>query len=99
LGERPRPLSSLDIAGTNFASLPYGPAPICKVALKERSDPCSISRCWPPALRFLLSPWATPPPATVSEEAAMTLDYLLAALVTAGLLIYLTYALLRPERF
>jgi K+-transporting ATPase ATPase F chain len=29
----------------------------------------------------------------------MTLDYSLAALVTAGLLIYLTYALLRPERF
>jgi K+-transporting ATPase KdpF subunit len=29
----------------------------------------------------------------------MTLDYSLAGLVTAGLLIYLTYALLRPERF
>jgi K+-transporting ATPase KdpF subunit len=29
----------------------------------------------------------------------MTLDYSLAALVTAVLLIYLTYALLRPERF
>jgi K+-transporting ATPase KdpF subunit len=29
----------------------------------------------------------------------MTLDYSLAALVTAGLLIYLTYALLRPEQF
>jgi K+-transporting ATPase KdpF subunit len=29
----------------------------------------------------------------------MTLDYSLAAMVTAGLLIYLTYALLRPERF
>jgi K+-transporting ATPase ATPase F chain len=29
----------------------------------------------------------------------MTFDYALAALVTAGLLIYLTYALLRPERF
>jgi K+-transporting ATPase KdpF subunit len=29
----------------------------------------------------------------------MVLDYSLAALVTAGLLIYLTYALLRPERF
>jgi K+-transporting ATPase KdpF subunit len=29
----------------------------------------------------------------------MTLDYSLAALVTALLLIYLTYALLRPERF
>jgi K+-transporting ATPase KdpF subunit len=29
----------------------------------------------------------------------MSFDYTLAALVTAGLLFYLTYALLRPERF
>ena len=29
----------------------------------------------------------------------MTLDYSLAGLVMAGLTIYLTYALLRPERF
>jgi K+-transporting ATPase ATPase F chain len=29
----------------------------------------------------------------------MTFDYALAAVVTAGLLAYLTYALLRPERF
>ena len=29
----------------------------------------------------------------------MTLDYLLGGLVTAGLLVYLVYALLRPERF
>jgi K+-transporting ATPase KdpF subunit len=29
----------------------------------------------------------------------MTFDYSLAALVTAGLMIYLVYALLRPERF
>jgi K+-transporting ATPase KdpF subunit len=29
----------------------------------------------------------------------MTLDYALAGLVTAGLLFYLTYALLKPERF
>jgi K+-transporting ATPase ATPase F chain len=29
----------------------------------------------------------------------MPLDYSLAGLVAAGLLIYLTYALLRPERF
>jgi K+-transporting ATPase ATPase F chain len=29
----------------------------------------------------------------------VSLDYSLAAVVTAGLLIYLTYALLRPERF
>lgn len=29
----------------------------------------------------------------------MTLDYGLASLVTLGLMIYLTYALVRPERF
>jgi K+-transporting ATPase KdpF subunit len=29
----------------------------------------------------------------------MIFDYALAALVTAGITIYLTYALLRPERF
>jgi K+-transporting ATPase KdpF subunit len=29
----------------------------------------------------------------------MIFDYWLAALVTAGLLVYLTYALLKPERF
>jgi len=29
----------------------------------------------------------------------MTFDYSLAALVTLGLLIYLTYALLKPEKF
>jgi K+-transporting ATPase KdpF subunit len=29
----------------------------------------------------------------------MTFDYSLAAVVSAGLLVYLTYALLRPERF
>jgi K+-transporting ATPase KdpF subunit len=29
----------------------------------------------------------------------MTFDYSLAAIVTVGLLVYLTYALLRPEKF
>jgi K+-transporting ATPase ATPase F chain len=29
----------------------------------------------------------------------MTLDYLLGGIVTLGLLVYLVYALLRPERF
>jgi K+-transporting ATPase KdpF subunit len=29
----------------------------------------------------------------------MTFDYALAAVVTGALLVYLTYALLRPERF
>jgi K+-transporting ATPase KdpF subunit len=37
--------------------------------------------------------------ASACEEASMIFDYSLAALVTAGLLFYLTYALLRPERF
>jgi K+-transporting ATPase KdpF subunit len=41
----------------------------------------------------------TPTPAIGCEEARMIFDYSLAALVTAGLLFYLTYALLRPERF
>jgi K+-transporting ATPase KdpF subunit len=31
--------------------------------------------------------------------AAMLFDYSLAGIVTAALLVYLTYALLRPERF
>jgi K+-transporting ATPase KdpF subunit len=29
----------------------------------------------------------------------MTLDYVVGLIVTVGLLVYLTYALLRPERF
>ena len=29
----------------------------------------------------------------------MTLDYIVGLIVTAALLVYLTYALLRPERF
>jgi K+-transporting ATPase KdpF subunit len=29
----------------------------------------------------------------------MTLDYIFGLLVTAGLLVYLTYALVRPEKF
>ena len=30
---------------------------------------------------------------------AMTLDYVVGLIVTVGLLVYLTYALLRPEKF
>jgi K+-transporting ATPase KdpF subunit len=29
----------------------------------------------------------------------MTLDYAIGLIVTAGMLVYLTYALLRPEKF
>ena len=38
-------------------------------------------------------------PANGFEETTMIFDYSLAALVSIGLLFYLTYALLRPERF
>ncbi len=40
-----------------------------------------------------------PPCASACEETAMTLDLALGAAVTAGLLVYLNYALVRPERF
>ena len=33
------------------------------------------------------------------EESAMLIDYILGGAVTLGLLVYLVYALLRPERF
>ena len=38
-------------------------------------------------------------PAIGCEEALMIFDYSLAAAVTVGLMVYLTFALLRPERF
>ena len=37
--------------------------------------------------------------ATGSEEASMIFDYALGGAVTFGLLIYLVYALTRPEKF
>jgi K+-transporting ATPase KdpF subunit len=38
-------------------------------------------------------------PATGFERAIMLFDYSIAGLVTAGLLFYLVYALLKPELF
>jgi len=35
----------------------------------------------------------------VTGEMAMTLDYILSGAVTVFLTVYLTYALIRPERF
>ena len=60
---------------------------------------CWTSSCWPSRLASSRCRLATPLPATGSEETAMIFDYSLATLVTVGLLIYLTYALLRPEQF
>jgi K+-transporting ATPase KdpF subunit len=39
------------------------------------------------------------PLATGCEEIAMLVEYVLGGVVTAALLIYLVYALLRPEKF
>jgi len=49
----------------------------------------------------LSSSWrfSTPSPATVCEAEPMTFDYILAAFVTLGILGYLVYALIRPEKF
>ena len=59
-----------------------------------------MSLCWRSA--SACSRWrsATPTPANGCErEQIMIFDYSLAGLVSLGLLFYLTYALLRPERF
>ncbi len=57
---------------------------------------------------FFSSRWVTSPrasgwndgrPEGLRYGAHMTLDYIIGLLVTAALLVYLTYALLRPERF
>ena len=39
-----------------------------------------------------------PVPVSGSEEAVMIFDYSLAALVTVVIMVYLVYALLKPER-
>jgi len=51
------------------------------------------------AAAFSSSPSCTRSAATGSKEPSMIVDYGLAAAVTFGLLIYLVYALIRPEKF
>ena len=65
----------------------------------EEISECSTSSCLPWDLACSACPSATPMSATASEETSMIFDYIMAGLVSAGLLFYLTYALLRPERF
>jgi K+-transporting ATPase KdpF subunit len=61
--------------------------------------PCSTFSCSPSPPACLPPASATPMPANGCEEETMIFDYSLAGLVSLGLLFYLTYALLRPERF
>jgi K+-transporting ATPase KdpF subunit len=46
-----------------------------------------------------LTRFCGPAPENAREETSMIFDYSLAGLVTVGLMIYLTYALLKPEQF
>ena len=59
-----------------------------------------MTRCiWRSVSAFSPSLFFTPWLAIGSEEAAMLLDYALGGAVTFGLLVYLVYALTRPEKF
>ena len=48
---------------------------------------------------FLAPACFTSLPAIACEDQAMIFDYALGGIVTAGLLVYLVFALVRPERF
>jgi K+-transporting ATPase KdpF subunit len=65
----------------------------------NREASCSTCFSLPSVLVFWARRCFTPLPATGCENHAMTLDYALGAIVTVGLLFYLAYALIRPERF
>lgn len=56
------------------------------------------STCWW-APRSSAPACSTPLPATICEDKAMVIDYVLGGVVTVGLLAYLVFALIRPERF
>src|ERR1019366_5336526 len=67
--------------------------------LSQGVVPCSTWPTWwlaPFSSRFARS---TRSPATLCEGRAMIFDYVLGSIVTIGLLVYLVYALIRPERF
>jgi K+-transporting ATPase KdpF subunit len=51
------------------------------------------------ALAFFAASIAYCSPATECEGTTMIFDYSLAAIVTAAALVYLVFALLRPEQF
>jgi K+-transporting ATPase KdpF subunit len=74
-------------------------APAVGRAASIGAPKCWTSSCWPLASASSCYASATRWRAITSEGNAMIFDYSLAGLVSAGLLFYLTYALLRPERF
>src|SRR5262249_6456369 len=62
----------------------------CGHARRDPADPWARLLCAVDRLRLRLRP--------ALREAVMIFDYSLAAVVTVGLMIYLVYALLKPER-
>jgi K+-transporting ATPase KdpF subunit len=67
--------------------------------LAMETDECSTQSTSRSASAFWPLPFFTSSSATVSEESSMVFDYILGGTVTFGLLIYLVYALTRPEKF
>jgi K+-transporting ATPase KdpF subunit len=65
----------------------------------NREASCSTCFSSPSASPFWARRCFTHLPATGCERQTMTLDYALGAIVTVGLLFYLAWALIRPERF
>jgi len=69
-------------------------------ALKEKEHRCLTCCSSPSRSHSSFSPWRTSPRANgSSRNHIMTFDYAIGLLVTAALLVYLTYALLRPGKF
>lgn len=66
-------------------------------AVLKRSPLCSTYFSSPEASAHSCSQFSTPSPAKGCE--AMLFDYLLGGIVTAIIMVYLVYALIRPERF
>ena len=70
-----------------------------EIRLIERdSTTCSTPSSSPQASASSSSRFSTSSPATECE-AAMLIDYVLGAIVTVVIMIYLVYALIKPERF
>ena len=67
--------------------------------LAREASPCLMLSTFCSAPPSWVAAFSMPKPATACEATAMTLDYALGAIVTIGLLIYLVYALIRPEKF
>jgi K+-transporting ATPase KdpF subunit len=65
----------------------------------EGESECLTSYSSVSALVFSPLQCSTPELVNACEERNMVVDYILGALVAAGLLAYLGYALINPERF